>query len=97
MSIDLTVTSARQGDASLRHQRARIEQRHLQFGGHCRLDTGSLLFRVVHRVREPLTEVAVQRNDVPTDPVQHSTLETVNRWMAPEAYDAAHALEATSL
>ena len=51
MSIDLTVTSARQGDAWLRHQRARIEQRHLQFGRHCRLDIGSLVLRLAQRVR----------------------------------------------
>jgi hypothetical protein len=64
MSNGLTTASALQGDALLRHQRARIAQRHLQFGRHCRLDIGCLL-RAVHRVRvAPLAEVAVERQEV---------------------------------
>jgi hypothetical protein len=98
MSIDLTVTFARRGDARLRDQRARIEQRHLQFGRHCLLDIGSLLLRAAHRVRvAPLAEVRVHREDVPMDPAQTRDARAVDDWMPAEAHDAAHALEATTL
>jgi hypothetical protein len=99
MPIDMTNTCARRQDACLRDQRARIEQRHLQFGRHCCLDIGSLLSHTAHRVRvAPLVEVAVEREHVATDPVQRSTLEkdgleTVDHWTSPGAHDAARAPE----
>lgn len=49
MAIEQADTSLCQDSAWLRNQRARIEQRHLQFGQHCRLDIGGLLMRVAQR------------------------------------------------
>lgn len=49
MSIDPIVRSAGQSDAWLRQQRARIEQRHLQSGRHCRLDLAGLLQRIARQ------------------------------------------------
>jgi hypothetical protein len=50
----------------LRHQRARIEQRHLQFGRHTHLDIGSLLWRAAHGARVArLPELAASREGMP--------------------------------
>jgi hypothetical protein len=95
MSNDLIIASARQADARIRYQRARIAQRHLQFGRHCRLDIGGLLLRAAHVRVAPLVRVAVDREDMATVPMQHSTLATVDHWLAPESDDAAHVLEAS--
>jgi hypothetical protein len=66
MSIDLIAGSAGRADAWVRQQSARIEQRHLQSGRHCRLDLAGLLQRVAPApVRSP-SGIAV-----PTSPTCH--------------------------
>jgi len=45
MSISRTSAYADLGDACLRYQTARIRQKHLQFGRHCRLEVDALLAR----------------------------------------------------
>ena len=95
MCDDLTITSAGQADAWLHHQRARIAQRHLQFGRHCRLDIGGLLRQAAHVRIAPLAVVAVEREGMATVPVQHSTLATIEHWSPSESGDAGHVLEAS--
>jgi hypothetical protein len=95
MSNDLIVTSARQADARIHYQRARIAQRHLQFGGHCLLDMGGLLLRAAHVQAAPVVRVAVDHEGMGTVPRQHSTLATIDPWLPPESDDAAHVLEAS--
>lgn len=51
MTIDVTPECASRAEAWLRCRSACIEQRHLQFGKHCRLDVGSLLSRLARQVR----------------------------------------------
>lgn len=80
-------------DAWLRDQRARIEQRHLQFGRHCRLDIGRLLMRMAERVKAPLAELEMGREDGATDPVQRLTLETADHSLPPEVHCNAPAFE----
>jgi len=88
MANDLTATSALHGDARLRHQRARIEQRHLQFGRHCRLDVRRLM-RAANRVRvAPPVQLVLECRDVGTDLMEHSTLGIINHWES-EFDDAA--------
>jgi hypothetical protein len=95
MCNDLNIAPARQADARLRHQRARITQRHLQFGQHCRLDISGLLLRADHvRVAAPVG-VAVERRDMTTVHVQHSTLTTVDHRLPPESDEGVHVLEAS--
>ena len=53
MSIDPSIERAGLGDVRFRDQSARIEQRHLQFGRHCRLDIGSLLSRLARQASAP--------------------------------------------
>jgi hypothetical protein len=94
MSVDLIATSARQGDTWLRQQTARIEQRHLQFGRRCRLDLGSLLLQVAHRVQvAPPMAVAAEQEGVVADSVHHSTRETVDHRTPKQADGAVNALE----
>jgi len=88
MSNDPTTTSARQRDVRLRHQRARIEQRHVQFGRRGRLDVGRLLLRAAPVGGAPLVEVAVEREDIATTPMRHPLLATIDR-LPPESDYAA--------
>jgi hypothetical protein len=39
------------GETWYRHQAARIVQRHIQFGGHCRLDLDALLAGIARRIK----------------------------------------------
>lgn len=92
--IALGDTPACRADAWLRNQRARIEQRHLQFGQHCRLEIGRLLMRMAHRVKvAPLAEVEMEREDGVMDSVQRSTLEATDHWMPPEVRCTAPAFD----
>ena len=96
MSNDLFTTSARRADARLRYQRARIAQRHLQFGRHCRLDIGGHLLRAARVRVDPLVGIEVDRAGMATVPVQHSTLATIDQRRPLDSDSAAHALEASS-
>jgi hypothetical protein len=79
MSNDLTKTYAPQGDSRLRHQRARIEQRHLQFGRHCGLDIGGLM-RAANRVQITLpAQIALEPHAVATGLTDDWTLGPTNR------------------
>jgi hypothetical protein len=89
MSNDPTITSVRQGDARLRHQQARIAQRHVQFGRRGRLDIGRLLLRAAPVRVAPLAEVTVEREDIATTSMRHSLLATVDHRLPPESDDAA--------
>jgi hypothetical protein len=51
--MKISPIAARQTDARIRHQRARIEQRHLQCGRRCRLDLAGLLQRVDNALASP--------------------------------------------
>ncbi|MEO8524553.1 MAG: hypothetical protein ABI460_07540, partial [Caldimonas sp.] len=85
MSIELGDPPAYRADAWLRNQRARIEQRHLQFGRHCRLEVGRLLMRMAQRVKvAPLAEVEMEREDGAMDSMQCSTFEGADHWMPSE-------------
>ena len=72
MAIEQADTSLCQDSAWLRNQRVRIEQRHLQFGQHCRLDIGSLLMRVAQR-RQLATLAEVGRSEKARQPIPIAT------------------------
>jgi len=67
MSISRTSACADLGDAWLRYQTARIRQKHLQFGRHCRLDVDALLARAASVSR------AARRAEAPDKPERVST------------------------
>jgi hypothetical protein len=46
------------GDTWYSHQTARIVQRHIQSGQHCRLDLDSLLVGVAHRLQRAKLDIA---------------------------------------
>ena len=88
MSNDLIATSAPRGDVRVRHQRARIEQRHLQFGRRCGLDVECLV-RAVNRVRvAPPGQVVMAVQERRNDFIEHSTLGHIDHWPL-ESDDAA--------
>jgi hypothetical protein len=95
MANNPTNTSARQADARLHYQKARIAQRHLQFGRHCGLDIGGLLLRTAHARVAPLVGIALDREDKAVVCGQRSTLATIGHWLPPESDDAAHVLKAS--
>jgi hypothetical protein len=89
MSNDPTITSARQDDARLHHLRARIAQRHVQFGRRGRLDLGRLMLRAAPVQVATLAEVAVEREHIATTPMRHPLLATIDHRLPPESDDAA--------
>ena len=90
MSIDLIVGSAGQADAWLRRQIARIEQRHLQSGRHCRLDLAGLLKRAARQSgAAALAQFVAGREDLATD--QYSKVETATQETSSKADHTAHA------
>jgi hypothetical protein len=92
MSIDPIVRFAGQADAWLRQQRARIEQRHLQSGQHCRLDLAGLLQRIARQSGAAApAELVTGREDLATDLVRHSKVETAAQEVGWNVDDTAHA------
>jgi hypothetical protein len=71
-------THADLGDAWLRHQTARLHQKHLQFGRHCRLDVDALLVRAAggSRTARP-AETQNVREQMSTPYIRRATLEAI--------------------
>jgi hypothetical protein len=95
MANDLPLTFPSHAEPRAGDQSARIAQRHLQFGRHCRLDIGGLLRRAAHVRFGPLVVVGVEREAMCTVPVQHPTPATIDHWLPPEPDDAPQVLEAS--
>ena len=56
------------GEAWYSHQAARIVQRHIQFGRHCRLDLDALLAGIARRIRRAnLDRAASEGQHLPDD------------------------------
>lgn len=93
MCSDPSITSACQCEVRLRHQRARIEQRHVQFGRRGRLDVGRLLLRAAPIRVAPLVEVRAEHENIARAPMRQSTLATTAHRLPLEADGPEDGLE----
>lgn len=78
------------GAAWLRDHTARIQQRHLQFGRHCRLDIDSLLARAAS-----LGQSEFSRQRQHEDVMRRATIEAVEHCLRLDVAIATAALEPT--
>ncbi len=76
------------GDAWLRHQKARIMQRHTQFGRHLRIDIDSLLARAAL-----LSRVDVQHRDSRGDFMRRATIDAIEHCLRFSTVTLTGALE----
>ncbi|HSW04116.1 hypothetical protein [Aquabacterium sp.] len=80
MNLSRTDAYADLGDAWLRYQSARLHQRHLQFGQHCRLDADALLGRAARNARAARSiQAPSQRARASADRFRRATMEAIER------------------
>jgi len=82
------------GDASIRYQIARIYQKYLQFGQHCRLDVDTLLARVAgaSRMAEPAETLTVPEH-MSIDHIWCAMIEAIEHCAQLETYPSARIAE----
>ncbi len=96
MSMNLTRTNAYADldDAWVRHQTARLHQRHLQYGRHCRLDVDAVLERAARLVRAARSIQALsKRENVSTDHLRRATIEAIDHCAWLEYRSSARVME----
>ena len=78
------------GDAWIGYQAARISQKHLQFGQHCRLDADTLLARAAgaSRMAQPAETPTVPEHMSP-DPIRRAMIEAIEHCAQLKTYPAA--------
>jgi len=80
MSIRLTQPGAYAdlGDVWLRDQSARLSQKYLQYGGHCRIDVDALLARLARTARAAKAAAAPSATKISTeDRIRRATIEAI--------------------
>ncbi|HWT19009.1 MAG TPA: hypothetical protein VN280_08850 [Variovorax sp.] len=79
MSIRLTLPGAYTdlGDSWLRDQLARLTQKHLQFGGHYRIDADALLARLACTARATKAAAALTAKARTEDRIRRATIEAI--------------------
>jgi hypothetical protein len=79
MSIRLTRPGAYTdlGDSWLRDQLARLTQKHLQFGGHCRIDADALVARLACTARTAKAAAAAAAKAQTGDRIRRATIEAI--------------------
>ncbi len=82
------------GDAWIRHQTARIYQKHLQFGQHCRLDVDTLVDRAagVSRMAQPAETPTVPEH-MSTDHIRRAMIEAIEHCAQLKTYPSARIAE----
>jgi hypothetical protein len=96
MSLNATPvnTHADLGDAWRRHQTARLRQKHLQFGQHCRLDVDTLLARMAGASRMAQSaETPTVREPMPTDHIRRAMIEAIEHCAQLRTHPSARAAE----
>ena len=92
MSTSRTSAFADLGHTWLRCQIARIHQKHLQFGRHCRLDVDALLARAASVSRAPgRAEAPAKPERVSTDHIRRAMIEAVDHCAQFETRPSARA------
>jgi hypothetical protein len=81
MSIRLTQPDAYTdlGDIWLRDQLARLTQKHLQFGGHYRIDADALLARLACTARTAKAAIAAAAKAQAGDRIRRATIDAIER------------------